>query len=307
MIDPGPPSLAHSTASTDRPLWSVMIPVHNCAHYLGNTLDEVVQQLGDRDDVEIIVVDDMSNDRPDLVVEEVGRGRVRYHRLDRPHGAIANFNTCLALSTGVYVHLLHGDDGVLPGFYAAAENALADSTFVAACCRSYYIDDHGRRGKATRSERSGTGPWDRAFPTLLISNRIRPASIVVRRDHYESIGGFRSELPHAADWEMWARVARHGRISFIDEPLALYRRHDQSDTAARVDSGANIRERIRAIELITEGLEKGHRWAQVKSLGYSATFACRQSVMLVARGRFSEALGQLKGAGATLAAAVRSL
>ena len=35
----------------------------------------------------------------------------------------------------------------------------------------------------------------------------RPAGIVVRRRAYERLGGFRTDLPHAADWEMWTRLA----------------------------------------------------------------------------------------------------
>lgn len=253
-----------------------MIPVHNCASLLAEALPEVVAQLGKRDDVQIEVIDDGSADEPFRVVERLGEGVVSYHRVDSPSGAVPNFNRCLRLSRGRFVHLLHGDDAVLPGFYAAMEDALSDPTFVAALCRTTYIDDRGHPLRTTRSERRGTGPWDSALRTLAVSNRVRPPGIVVRRAAYESIGGFREDLPHAADWEMWTRLAAAGRITFVDTPLAQYRVHAGSDTSARVRSGVNIDERLDTIEIVANALPPDERQRSArKAYLYSAGFALR--------------------------------
>ena len=48
-------------ATGDRPTWSVVIPVHNCADYLARALPEVLAQLAGRTDAEIIVVDDLTS------------------------------------------------------------------------------------------------------------------------------------------------------------------------------------------------------------------------------------------------------
>ena len=84
-----------AVAAAARPRWSVVIPVHNCADYLAQALPEVMAQLGDRDDAEIIVVDDNSSDDPASVVERLGRGRVRYQPNPARLGAIGTFNRCL--------------------------------------------------------------------------------------------------------------------------------------------------------------------------------------------------------------------
>src|SRR5919106_1171765 len=180
-----------------------MVPVHNCAPYLTLALSEVVAQLAGRDDAEIVVVDDASTDDPAAVVQRLGRGRVRY--VANPHnlGAIGTFNRCVELASGEFVHLLHGDDAVLPGFYDAMEQALADPDVVAAVCRTRYIDADGTPGPTSRSYRTGTGVWTGALEAQAVSNRIRPPGIVVRRSVYERIGGYREDLPHATDWEMW--------------------------------------------------------------------------------------------------------
>ena len=277
----------------NRPRWSVIIPVHNCADYLAHTLPEVVAQLGDRDDAEIIVVDDASSDDPAQVVERLGRGRVRYMPNPGHLGAVNTFNRCLELATGELVHLLHGDDMVLPGFYSAVEKALADPTAVAAVCRVRDIDAHNTPTYITRSYREGTGVWTHALDAFAVSNRVRAPGIVVRRAAYEQVGGFRTDLPHAADWEMWTRLAAHGRIMFVDQVLACYRRHDTSDTSARVRTGINVRERVTAIGMVCDHVSPDRRSrTRRRALAYSIVFAGRTALSLARAGEWSSASRQ---------------
>lgn len=253
-----------------------MVPAHECAGYLEPALSAVLADLGDRDDVEIVVVDDASTDDPAAVVERVGGGRVRYVANPRRLGAVGTFNRCIALATGELVHILHGDDTVLPGFYATMDAAMADPATVAAVCRTRYIDADGRSHYTTRSYRAGTGVWTGALQAQAVSNRIRPPSVVVRRDTYQRIGGFREDLPHAADWEMWTRLAASGPVVFVDDVLACYRRHDASDTAKRVRNGENIRERVTAIGVVNQHIASRRRPLTTRlALVYSAIFATR--------------------------------
>ena len=285
----GVPRIPALTAA-DRPRWSVVIPVHNCAHYLAQALPEVVAQLGDRDDAEIIVVDDSSSDDPASVVQRLGRGRVQYRPNPGHLGAIGTFNRCLELATGHLVHLLHGDDAVLPGFYTAMEQALANPTSVAAVCRVRDIDAHNALTYITRSYRKGTGVWTDALDAFAVSNRVRAPGIVVRRAAYERVGGYRTDLPHAADWEMWTRLAAHGPIMFVDQVLACYRRHDTSDTVARVRTGANVRERVTAIGVVAGHVAPNRRARTTRrALAYSVVFATRTALSLARAGKWSAA------------------
>ena len=103
---------------TNRPLWSVMIPTYHCACFLRQTLESVLSQDPGPDLMQIEVVDDGSTlDDPGAVVAAVGRGRVGFYRQPQNVGHTKNFETCLRRSRGKVVHLLHGDDYVLPGFY----------------------------------------------------------------------------------------------------------------------------------------------------------------------------------------------
>ena len=77
----------------------MLIPIHNCADYLARALPEVIAQLGERDDAEIIVVDDSSTDDPGSVVERLGgagSGSAESHRTS----ARSERSTGLDLSRG---------------------------------------------------------------------------------------------------------------------------------------------------------------------------------------------------------------
>ena len=283
-----------------RPRWSVVVPVHNCAPFLADALTGVLAQLPAVDS-EVIVLDDDSDDDPAQVVEQVGRGRVRLVANPGRLGASTTFNRGLELASGEFVHLLHGDDAVLPGFYQAMGSALDTTTALAAICRVEDIDAANVPLYRTRSYRRGTGVWSDALEALAVSNRVRAPGIVVRRSAYELVGGFRTDLPHAADWDMWTRLAAHGPVVFVDQVLARYRRHPGSDSRARVLSGANIRERVSAIGVLAGYLEPRRRpWLTRRALLYAAVFATRTSLSL-ARSR------EWRAAGVQLAEATRCL
>jgi glycosyltransferase involved in cell wall biosynthesis len=312
MSSPPVPTIAPHGPTDGRPRWSVVIPTHQCASYLGPCLESVLGQLGDPgfapDRVEIVVVDDCSDDDPEAVVDAIGRGRVRFVRNEHNLGAIGNFNACLAAATGELVHLLHGDDLSAPGFYATASRVLDDhaevATFVA---RTTYIDEHGHAAETTRSERTGSGIWHDALEVLAVSNRVRPPGVAVRRAALEVVGGFRTDLPHAADWEMWARLAAHGPVWFEDRSLARYRRHSASDTAGRVLSGDNIVERLRCIDLIADHLAPEQRAPLVRrARAYSALFAARTALGLVRNRHLRGAANQARVGIRSLAAAART-
>jgi glycosyltransferase involved in cell wall biosynthesis len=223
-----------------------MIPTYNCARFLDKTLQSVLDALPPSD-IEIVVVDDCSTaDDPEAVVARVGAGRVRFSRNEKNLGATATFNRCLTLARGHFVHILHGDDAVMPGFYAQVERALAGAPDAGACaCRAVRIDEDGRQIAVD-------GPLAEAQATsqaLFRRNTLTAPAVVVRREVVERVGGFHPDLVHSADWDLWKRIALVSRIIVVDEPLFLYRMHSGQDTSRLVKTATNTRDAARAIAL----------------------------------------------------------
>ena len=237
-VQPLPPSV-------DRPFWSVMVPNHNAAALLRLALASVLAQDPGADRMQIEVVDDCSTaDDPQAVVTEVASGRVAFHPNPKNLGATSTFNECLARARGQWVHLLHSDDAVLPGFYeecAAVIAAHPDVVMIVG--QVVMIDERGRWLTLTGPPTARAGAF---FPDFLraqaVAQMAQFAGVVVRRDAYERTGGFCTRFGHVADRDMWFRVASLGAVWCSSRPYGLYRVHGGADTGKQMVQGTNIEE-----------------------------------------------------------------
>jgi len=59
-------------------------------------------------------------------------------------------------------------------------------------------------------------------------NLVATPTVVVRTALQQRLGGYRVELPHTGDMEMWMRFAAHGSIGVVDADQALKRMHGQN-------------------------------------------------------------------------------
>ena len=235
-------SFAPIASDAPRPKWSVMIPTHNCAHFLPQTLQSVLAQDPGPEGMQIEVIDDASSDNPESVVAELGRGRVSFFRQPTNQGQIANLSSCVERSRGEIVHILHGDDFVLPGYYQALERGFASSPRVgAAFCRWKVVDDEGRDKTIASLEQQSSGIIEDALARLASKQRIVTPSISLRRQVWERLGGFDSRLKCAEDWEMWVRTAAHYDVWYEPQLLAAYRRHSQSTTGRSTRNAEELR------------------------------------------------------------------
>src|SRR5689334_2129176 len=133
-----PPLIAPLATNIKRPLWSVMIPAYNCSTYLVDAIKSVLQQDPGSDLMQIEVVDDYSTDaNVEQIVKEIGKGRVSYFRQKQNVGSLRNFETCINRAKGKYIHLLHGDDFVKPGFYKNLTSLTEMFPEVGAVCCSW--------------------------------------------------------------------------------------------------------------------------------------------------------------------------
>jgi glycosyltransferase involved in cell wall biosynthesis len=235
-----------------------MIPTFNCANYLRQTLESVLAQDPGPEQMQIEVVDDCSTkDDPEAVVKEVGKGRVNFYRKPKNEGAIPNFNTCIERSRGELVHILHGDDYILPGFYEEIGNCVTehkDCNLYAT--RTFFVTYDGiLTGITERMEGFEKTPssnmqeyngnleaWDYG-----VRNPLQFAGIVIRRTFYEKYAGFDTRLVHTADMEMWHRAVMNGKCIILPQVLSAYRCFEGNDTSKLMKSAENLRDLHRVV------------------------------------------------------------
>jgi len=244
--------------SKPRPLWSVLIPTHNCARYLEYTLDSVLRQDRGENQMEIIVVDDFSTkDTPREIVERLGKGRVQFIQQSENVGKARNYQTGLEASRGHLIHQLHGDDLVCDEFYKSMENAFKQFPQVGAFfCESQYIDADGRVKGRTGKDSETSGILENWLDKLIISQRIQTPSIIVRREVYEKLGGFDNRLPYFEDWEMWIRIATTYSFGFNPDVQVKYRVYPENTSSQSLVSGKRNRVLRNAITIVDSYLPK---------------------------------------------------
>ncbi len=93
----------------DEPILSVIIPVYNVSKYIRQCLDSVCAQ--NVESMEILCIDDGSDDGSDSVVSEYAEKDPRFRLLRQENkGAGAARNLGIGYARGKYIHFLDSDD-----------------------------------------------------------------------------------------------------------------------------------------------------------------------------------------------------
>jgi len=234
-----------------------MLPTYEPDGKLARALQSVLEQARSPEAMQITVVDDGS--RSGLVREIVEQtdpaGRVELVEQPRRLGLGGNWNRAIGLARGELVHLLHQDDYVLPGFYDRLEAAFRQRPEIGmAFCRTRLVDAADRAIRTTSRQQWTSGVLANWLPRIAERQRVQTPSVVVARGTYETLGGFRTDLQLALDWEMWVRIASRFPVWYDPRPLAAYRRHADNETTRLHASGAAWPDLARAIQINADSL-----------------------------------------------------
>jgi glycosyltransferase involved in cell wall biosynthesis len=241
------PSIAPVAPGELRPRWSVMIPTYNSAATIAETLASVLVDPPAGDRMQIAVIDNASTDATLDIVRQLAPesgGRVDVHRHPQNLGLLANWNACLTQSRGELVHILHADDFVRPGFYAAVEAAFAERPHADLCLvRALVVD--GRSEPERLAGRLGRTGDELTSASLAYGNEFYCPGVVVRRSAYERMGGFSPALSYVPDWEMWLRILSSGTGVYVNELLVCYREMSGNLTNRFSQTADDLRELVR--------------------------------------------------------------
>lgn len=202
------------TAEVPSPDVSVIIPCYNYGHFLDDAIQSVLAQSWPS--IEIVVVDDGSTDPATLALfEHFERPRTRLLR--KPNGGPASArNLAIQHARGELILALDADDRIAPTFIEQAVQLMReDDSLGIVYGRIEFFGDR-------------TGPWkmpDFRMPDMLFDNLI-PSCGVFRRQDWERVGGYDTELPATEDYDFWLSLIELGRgVHRIDETMSYYRLH----------------------------------------------------------------------------------
>lgn len=245
------PPIAPILVESQSPLWSVMIPTYNSDNYLQQALKSVLDQDPGVKKMQIEVIDDCSkNNNAKDITYSVGQGRILFSRNSRNLGFVENWNTCIRRAKGSWVHILHQDDLVLPGFYDHLESLIKTYPNISAAFTRYaYVDHEDHWLGLSEIEQREPGILEEWVSRIASFQRVRCPAIVVKRSTYEQLGGYCQIAGFAADWEMWKRIAVHGSFGYHPAILACYRIHPGSETSRIQGDVMDMRDVCKSIDI----------------------------------------------------------
>jgi glycosyltransferase involved in cell wall biosynthesis len=219
------------------PLVSVIIPAYNAERFIARTLESVITQT--YKNLEILVVDDGSQDRTAEIVESFIQKDSRVILLQQPNaGVAATRNLAIAKSIGEFIAPIDADDIWYPQKIEKQVQCLlaSDANVGLIYNWSVLLDE----------EDLILGEYDpeyyfsfltvegNAYPALLYINIIGNGSVpLIRRTCFDKVGGYNSKLKQqnaqgCEDLDIYLRIAEFYEYRVVPEFLVGYRQVEGS-------------------------------------------------------------------------------
>ena len=213
----------------DEPLVSICIPTYNRAGMIGRAIESALGQT--YRNIEVIVVDNASSDNTAAVVASYVDERLTYVKNERNLSLFGNFNRCIEMATGKFLHILHSDDYIDPDFTARCVAFFQEHpSVVMTSTRARIVGDSFEKDSAC-SDTDLVYPVPEGFRRLLAARSfIACPSVMIRRDIYQEVGPFSLKYPYSSDFYQWLKIARSHDIGFVSGACVFYRQGEHSET-----------------------------------------------------------------------------
>ena len=218
-VTPLEPSAAHSS-----PTVSVVIPAYNVAPFICETLASIFAQTFT--DYEVIVVNDGSPNTEEFE-RAIGPYRERLHYLKQENrGASAARNAGLRVARGKWIAFLDADDLWLPAYLEEQFRFIREHNCDLVCADAEIFGESSEAGQTYMEAVMAAAPasGEVTFLDLVSGDRsLITSGVVARRELILEIGLFDEALRNAQDFDLWLRLAQHGRLAYQRQVLLRYR------------------------------------------------------------------------------------
>lgn len=246
------------------PLVSAIIPAYNHESYVSSAVESVLGQT--HQNLELIVIDDASQDGTWEILQSFQDSRLRLRRHDTNRGADATLNEGVALAQGEYIAILNSDDAYAPHriqrLLSAAGQSSGNDVFVFSDVdfigpSGTPIPHHPRAQSynTLRSHCETLGPANWFFAGNLA---ITTSNFFFSHSLANRVGGF-FPLRYTHDWDWALRAGQHRTPIWVRENLLAYRVHE-ANTLSEDDLWRHIHENsyVQAKALLSLGLRSGN-------------------------------------------------
>ena len=221
------------------------MPVYNGALFVAQAIDSVLCQT--LRDLELIIVDDGSDDDTPTIISSYRDARVKLVRNGKNLGIVKSRNAGFAAATGQYIALLDSDDVALPTRLSEQVGFLeANPCFGMVGSWIEIIDD---KGTATGEIVRYTDAPEEIPIRLLFNNCFAQSAVMVRADILPAVP-YRQMAP-AEDYDLWVQLCAKAKAWNLQKVLVKYRVHGSNISLLKLEEQENF-----VAEVIREYLAK---------------------------------------------------
>lgn len=217
------------------PLVSFVVPAFNTGRFVRASIESALLQT--YGDIEVVVVDDGSDDDTWPILQEVAAGddRVRLERQDH-RGFLSALERGREVARGELVARHDSDDLALADRIEKQVAFLAANPDVVAVGGAIDLIDEGGRVFFR-----GEYPLDHEtiVRRMEVTTPIADPSTVIRRSALDAVGGWRPTFTVAGDKDLWLRLGEIGRLANLPDTLMQYRIHRGQVSGRRMQETAH--------------------------------------------------------------------
>jgi glycosyltransferase involved in cell wall biosynthesis len=260
---------------------SIICLCYNHARFVAEAIDSVWQQT--YDNVELIVVDDASQDDSVAIIREKLRARpeVVFIPLSENTGNCQAFNQGLSRATGDYIIDLAADDVLLPERVTEGVKALQTHgvTYGLNFSDAAWIDDAGNL-LHLHSQRfpHNKVPQGDVYLPLITRYFICSPSMMFTRVLIDSLGGYDESLSYE-DFDLWMRGARAFRFCYT--PQVLVRKRVVRGSMAKKQFTRKDRQRYSTYRVCEKILEMNRTRAEQRALHVRMGYEMKQCLKVL--------------------------
>ena len=239
------------------PLVSVIVPAYNAETFIQRTLDSILAQT--YTNIEVLVVDDGSQDRTAAIVESFVEKNSRVILLRQKNaGVAAARNLAIEKSRGQYIAPIDSDDIWYPQKLEKQTQCMlqAEPSVGLVYAWSAYIDEKDLFIGRYTADNFYTVEGD-VYITQVYRNFIGNASTpLIRRACLDKIGGYSCQLKEqdaqgCEDWDLYLRIAEYYQFRVVPEFLVGYRQSTGS-------MSSNFASMARSYHLVIANVQQKH-------------------------------------------------
>tara|TARA_R110002095_G_scaffold161072_1_gene139580 strand:- start:537 stop:1394 length:858 start_codon:yes stop_codon:yes gene_type:complete len=204
-------------------LVSIIVPCYNQAHFLGESLQSVLNQT--YSNWECIIVNDGSQDNTKSIADSWCNNDKRFKYLEKTNGGLSSArNAGITISKGEYILPLDADDILHESFLSTLVPELNndESLAIVSCYSKFFF-------KNKENIIHELKPIGTTYNALLFENCLIATSLF-RKQCWEDVGGYDETMKKGfEDWEFWLAITKQGwKFKVVEEFLFYYRKSKKS-------------------------------------------------------------------------------